>query len=169
VLPQALETNDSSRQLLPGEPEIDRHSWQVAFRLWRQSGWDLIPIMLKKLSYFWLSTDQVFWTKSLPSSQRALRAIGVFAYWAILGLGIIGWFSLRREKPALARIFLLYILIVTVLHLPFNMNTRYRIPLMDPLLVVLGAGTMATLVDRRSDRTRDTMLNEASQEPTMKP
>jgi 4-amino-4-deoxy-L-arabinose transferase-like glycosyltransferase len=157
VLPQALETNDSSRQLLPGEPEIDRHSWQVAFRLWRESGWDLIPIGLKKLSYFWLSTDQVFWTTSFPISQRALRAIGVFAYWPILGLAVIGWFFLRREKPALAQVFLLYILLVTVLHLPFNMNTRYRIPLMDPLLVVLGAGTMATLVDRRSEQTRDTV------------
>ena len=157
ALPQVLETNDPSRLLLPGEPEIDRRSWQVAYHLWRASGWDLIPIGLKKVSYFWLSTDQIFWTKSFPSVQRTLRAMGVFAYWIILALAIIGWFSLRREKQALAQVFLLYVLLVTVLHLPFNMSTRYRIPLMDPLLVVLGAGTMATLVDRRSDRTLDTV------------
>lgn len=157
VLPQVLETNDPSRLLLPSEPEIDRRSWQVAYRLWRESGWGLIPIGLKKVSYFWLSTDQIFWTRSFPSVQRSLRAMGVFAYWIILALAIVGWFSLRREKPALALVFLLYVLIITVMHLPFNMSTRYRIPLMDPLLVVLGAETIATLVDRRSDRTLDTV------------
>lgn len=157
VLPQVLETNDPSRLLLPSEPEIDRRSWQVAYRLWRESGWGLIPVSLKKVSYFWLSTDQIFWTKSLPTVQRALRAMGVFAYWIIFALAIIGWFVLRREKQVLALMFLLYVLIITVLHLPFNMSTRYRIPLMDPLLVVLGAGTMAILVDRRSGRTRDTV------------
>ena len=52
VLPQGLETNDPSRLLLPSEPEIDRRSWQVAYRLWRESGWDLFPIGLKKVSYF---------------------------------------------------------------------------------------------------------------------
>lgn len=150
VLPQVLETNDPSRLLLPSEPEIDRRSWQVAYRLWRESGWGLLPIGLKKVSYFWLSTDQIFWTRSFPSAQRTLRAMGVFAYWTILALAIIGWFSLRTEKQVLAQALLLYILLVTVLHLPFNMSTRYRIPLMDPLLVVLGAGTSAALADRRS-------------------
>ena len=170
VLPQVLETNDPSRLLLPGEPEIDRRSWQVAYHLWRESGWGLVPIGLKKISYFWLSTDQIFWTRSLPSRQRILRAIGVFAYWTILALAVVGWFSLRTERPALAQVFLMYMLLVTVLHLPFNMSTRYRIPLMDPLLVVLAAGTIATLVDRRSGRTRTQLVfNETSKEATMKP
>jgi hypothetical protein len=84
-----------------------------------------------------------------------LRAAGVFAYWGILGLAVIGWFTLRREKPALAQVLLLYVLLVTAVHLPFNMNTRYRIPFMDPLLVVLGASTIATLADRRSPPVRD--------------
>jgi len=149
VLPQVLETNDPSRLLLPNEHEIDRRSWRVAYHLWRESGWGLIPIGLKKVCYFWLSTDQIFWTRSFPSVQRTLRAMGVFAYWIILALAVIGWFSLRNEKPALARVFLLYVLLVTVMHLPFNMSTRYRIPLMDPLLIVFGAGTMAVMVDRR--------------------
>jgi 4-amino-4-deoxy-L-arabinose transferase-like glycosyltransferase len=165
VLPQVLETNDPSRLLLPSEPEIDRRSWQVAYHLWRESGWGLIPIGLKKVSYFWLSTDQIFWTRSFPSVQRTLRAMGVFAYWIILALAIIGWFSLRRERRALAQAFLLYVLLVTVLHLPFNMSTRYRIPLMDPLLVVLGAGTMATLADRRSQERPRTQLETLFQTP----
>lgn len=165
VLPQGLETNDPSRLLLPSEPEIDRRSWQVAYRLWRESGWDLFPIGLKKVSYFWLSTDQIFWTRSFPSFQRTLRAMGVFAYWIILALGIIGWFCLRRGKPALAQAFLLYILLVTVLHLPFNMSTRYRIPLMEPLLVVLGAGTAAMLVDRKSRERSRARLEPLFQKP----
>ena len=165
VLPQGLETNDPSRLLLPSEPEIDRRSWQVAYRLWRESGWDLFPIGLKKVSYFWLSTDQIFWTRSFPSFQRTLRAMGVFAYWIILALGIIGWFCLRRGKPALAQAFLLYILLVTVLHLPFNMSTRYRIPLMEPLLVVIGAGTAAMLVDRKSRERSRARLEPLFQKP----
>jgi len=163
VLPQVLETNDPSRLLLPSEPEIDRRSWQVAYHLWRESNWDLIPIGVKKVAYFWLSTDQIFWTRSFSGFQRTLRAMGVFAYWVILALAIIGWFCLHREKPTLAQAFLLYILLVTVLHLPFNMSTRYRIPLMDPLLVVLGAGTL-TLADRRSRGRRRTGL-ETLEEP----
>jgi hypothetical protein len=162
VVPQGLETNDPSRLLLPSEPEIDRQSWQVALRLWRQTGWGIIPAMLKKLAYFWLSTDQIFWTRSFPISQRILRAAGVFAYWGILGLAVIGWFSLRREKSALAQEFLLYVLLVTALHLPFNMNTRYRIPLMDPLVVVLGANTIATLANRKSGRRTDAAAGEGN-------
>ena len=64
----------------------------------------------------------------------------MLAYWVILALGIGGWFQLRARWPALAHLFLFYALLVTVLHLPFNMNTRLRIPLVDPLLVILAAG-----------------------------
>ncbi|HTR47778.1 MAG TPA: glycosyltransferase family 39 protein [Verrucomicrobiae bacterium] len=147
-LPAALETNGPVRSELPAEPVIDRRCWQAAFRAWREAGWGLVPLAIRKLSYFWFSTDQLFWTGGLSRYQRALRSAGVFAYWTVLFLGLTGWLQLRVSKAVLARAFLMYALVVTLLHIPFNMNTRYRITFMEPLLVVLAGGAATTLARR---------------------
>jgi len=151
-LSAALETNDAVRSRLPAEPEIDRRCWQAAFHVWRETGWRLVPLTLKKLAYFWLSTDQLFWTSGFSRSQRLLRATGVFAYWAVLLLGVAGWFQLRSDRPALAHAFLMYAVLVTLLHIPFNMNTRYRITFMDPMLAVLAGHALVAMGDRRFGR-----------------
>jgi hypothetical protein len=58
-----------------------------------------------------------------------------------LGFAIAGLYHLRHLRPALASIFLFYMIGFTLLHLGLVMNTRLRIPLMDPLIIVLaGAG-----------------------------
>ena len=44
--------------------------------LWSHWGWRLLPLELVKCSYFWLSTDQVFWTRSLPLGQMMFRWTG---------------------------------------------------------------------------------------------
>jgi hypothetical protein len=147
-LPEALETNNKSRNLLPPEPEIDKQCWRAAARIWRSVGWKAIPMTVGKLSYFWLSTDQLFWTGSFSRLQRVLRCIGVLTYWVVLSLATRGLFILWRQKPALAHAFLLYMLVITLLHLPFNMNTRYRIPLVEPLVVVLAGISAASLLER---------------------
>ncbi|HTZ75387.1 MAG TPA: hypothetical protein VMB47_15805, partial [Candidatus Aquilonibacter sp.] len=68
---------------------------------------------------------------------------GVLFYWALLALGIAGWLKLRALRPELAYIFLFYAIVVTILHIPFNMNTRLRMPFIDPWLAVLaGAGLL---------------------------
>lgn len=108
--------------------------------------------------YHAATRSATFSLAGIIASKAAMKGpapMGVFAYWGILCLALIGWFSLRREKSALAQEFVFYVLLITALHLPFNMNTRYRIPLMDPLLVVLGANTIATLANRRSGRATD--------------
>jgi hypothetical protein len=109
-------------------------------------GWSLIPLALKKLSYFWLSTDQILWTGAFPAFQRAARAMGVIIYWCYLAAALGGWFRLRRVQPLLAQVFLWYAAVVTLFHLPFNMLTRYRMPFADPLIAVLaGAGVIALM------------------------
>lgn len=133
-----IETNAPSRTRLPSEADLNREAWGVARGLWRQWGWRLLPIGLAKCSYFWLSTDQIFWTHSFSLRQRVLRRGGVVAYWVLLGLGIVGWFRTRRSAPVLARAFLLYVVLLTALHFPFPMITRLRIPFMDPLIAILG-------------------------------
>jgi 4-amino-4-deoxy-L-arabinose transferase-like glycosyltransferase len=147
-LPEALETNNASRNALPPEPEIDKRCRRAAVKIWQSAGWKMIPMTVAKLSYFWLSTDQLFWTGSFSRLQRALRCIGVLTYWTALSLATLGLVTLRRQRPALARAFLLYMFVMTLLHLPFNMNTRYRIPLVEPLVVVLAGISLASLLER---------------------
>lgn len=138
-----IETNRPSRLRFPSEADLNRHAWHVAAGLWSEWGWRLLPLALAKCSYFWLSTDQVFWTEAFSLRQRALRWGGVLSYWVFLGLGIAGWLVTYRSAPALGRGFLLYAVLLTALHLPFPMITRLRVPLMDPLLSILGgAGVM---------------------------
>lgn len=136
--PMQLETNDANRLRLGDEATLNREAWKATFRLWREEGWRLIPLNVEKLGYFWLSTDQLVSTDSFRFVVRVARSAGVVAYWALLGLGIAGWFQLRAEKPELARIFLFYAVLVTILHVPFNMNTRLRMPFVDPWLAMLG-------------------------------
>jgi 4-amino-4-deoxy-L-arabinose transferase-like glycosyltransferase len=135
-----VETNAPSRLQLPSEAELNQKAWRAARDLWKQWRWRLLPLAFVKLSYFWLSLDQMLWTQSFSLPQRLLRWGGVLCYWVLLSFGIIGWFRTRRSAPVLARAFLLYAVLLTALHLPFPMITRLRIPFMDPLIAILGGG-----------------------------
>lgn len=143
VPPADIETNAPSRAQFGSEAQLNRDAWKVAFGLWRHAGWRLVPLTMEKLSYFWLSTDQLLWTGSFRPLVRAARAGGVLVYWALLALGVAGWFRLRSRAPGLAHVFLFYVLLVTILHLPFNMNTRLRMPFIDPLVAILAAGQLS--------------------------
>jgi 4-amino-4-deoxy-L-arabinose transferase-like glycosyltransferase len=139
IPPTDLETNGASRDSLGDEATLNRQAWSVTFHLWRRAGWSLVPLTIKKLFYFWLSTDQLFWTASFRPLVRVARAAGVLLYWVLLAFAIRGWFKLRILKPNFAYIFFFYAVLVTVLHIPFNMNTRLRMPFIDPLLASLAA------------------------------
>jgi hypothetical protein len=138
-----VETNAPSRLQLPSEAELNQKAWRAARDLWKQWRWRLLPLAFVKLSYFWLSIDQMLWTQSFSPRQRVFRWGGVLCYWVLLSLGIVGWFRTRRSAPVLARAFLLYAVLLTALHLPFPMITRLRIPFMDPLITILGGGFYA--------------------------
>ena len=141
--PMALETNDASRLRLGDEADLNRQAWRVTLGLWRATGWGLVPLTIEKLGYFWLSTDQLLSTDSFRTIVRVARSAGVVFYWALLALGIAGWFRLRALQPRLAYVFLFYAVLVTILHVPFNMNTRLRMPFIDPWLAMLaGAGLL---------------------------
>ncbi len=133
-----VETNGPSRLRLPSEAELNVEAWGVARGLWKQWGWRLLPLELAKCSYFWLSTDQIMWTKSFPLVQRLLRSGGVLVYLVFLTLGAVGWLRARKSVPVLAWTLFLYVVLLTALHLPFPMITRLRIPFMDPLIAILG-------------------------------
>ncbi len=150
--PQDLETNASTRNTLPPEPELNHQGWNVARQLWKDAGWRWIPLLLSKWTCFWLSTDQVFSTGSFRLSQKLFRAAGVLVYWLILALAVSGWFRLRMRLPRAASLLLFYSLLFTFLHSLFVMNTRIRMPLMDPMLAMLAGGGWLRLKARWSGR-----------------
>ena len=136
-----LETNDSSRLSLGPEVELNKNALAVVPRLWKAERWHAIPLLGGKIADFWLSTDQLISVRSFALRERALRLAGVGAQWVILALATVGWFALRKLRPAVANFFLVYAVGYTILHLPLVMSTRLRIPLMEPLQVILaGAG-----------------------------
>jgi len=150
--PQDLE-NEQSRSRLPSEPELNRQGWSIAWSLFKDKGWRLLPLGLAKLGYFWLSTDQLFSTQALPLRLRLLRGAGVLVYWLLLLLAVRGWFRLREGYEEIARVLSVYAVAFTALHLPFVMNTRLRVPLMDPLLAILASGGWLAWKSRQRERT----------------
>ena len=136
-----LETNDPARLALPSEVELNRNAIRVLPRLWKEQGWNAVPLLLRKIADFWLSADQILDTKSLPTRERVLRGMGVVIYLLILSLAVRGLYRMSQTRPEIASIFLVYVVGYTLLHLPLVMNTRLRIPLAEPLIIVLaGAG-----------------------------
>jgi len=135
-----VESNSPPEFPIPAEPELDRRAWVVARHLWRDESWRWIPLSFSKLGYFWLSTDQIFWTKSFSRTQRLIRFSGVLVHWMVLASAVGGWMRLSREHRDEARFLLVYAVLISLIHLPFIMTSRYRVPFFDPVLAVLAAG-----------------------------
>lgn len=138
-----LETNNASRIALGPEPRLDHRAWQEAWKAWKAAGWNIVPVELEKLGYFWLSTDQLFSTTDFPPLLRVLRAIAVFISWGGLLLALFGWRALARAHRREAWLLATYAAVITVIHLPFVMTSRYRIPFISPVVILLaGAGLL---------------------------
>jgi 4-amino-4-deoxy-L-arabinose transferase-like glycosyltransferase len=139
--PGSFETNTPDRTL-PEESRLNRIGWNMSLSLWKEMGVRLILLEIKKTGYFWLSTDQVFSTQASRPLSRLGRACGVLIYWGFLLLTLRGWWFLRQKNKSIADLILFGLIVVTIAHLPFAMNTRIRIPLFDPLLAILAAGSL---------------------------
>jgi hypothetical protein len=147
-----IETDKSTRLQYPSEVELNAQARREAIRAWAGLGFEAIPLLVKKVGYFWLSTDQLLDTRSLPVRQRLFRAAGVVVYWCILLAAIFGWFRVKHVHSRIANLFLLYAVFATLLHLPFTMNTRLRSPLIEPLLCILAAASISAIPARRPAR-----------------
>jgi 4-amino-4-deoxy-L-arabinose transferase-like glycosyltransferase len=134
---QDLETNGPSRNSLPSEVDLNRDALRVIPQLWREQGWHAMPLLVRKTGDFWLSTDQLLDTKSFAFKDRMIRTGGVLLYLLTLGFAVCGMRRLWRLRPGIASLFLVYAVGLTILHFPFVMNTRLRIPLLEPFIVVL--------------------------------
>ena len=149
-----IETNSPTRLTLPSEAELDRSALALAPDLWRREGFHAFALLGKKVSDFWLSTDQLAGTSSLPRGDRRIRFAGVLVYWCALLLAILGWHALRQTHAGIAAVLLVYAAGFTLLHLPLVMNTRLRIPLLEPLLVMLAGAGWCWMAERRRSQRR---------------
>src|SRR5262249_15807218 len=130
---------------------LNQQAWTAAQTLWRQWGWRLLPLELAKLSYFWLSTDQLISNPTLSIRQNLLRWGGVISYWVFLLCGVFGFLRARTSAPLLGATFLVYVVLLTALHMPFPMITRLRIPFMEPLIAILAGATFSGAGGRRGE------------------
>ena len=141
-----IEVNEPSRLRLGPEDQLDRQARTAAVEAWRKMDLSSTLSLLKsKFGWFWLSLDQYGETSSFSRSQRSIRRIGVLVYWVLLLLSAVGLLFLARFSRVRALLLSAYLLFITVAHLPFVMNTRLRIPFIDPLLAVLAAGALVMM------------------------
>jgi Dolichyl-phosphate-mannose-protein mannosyltransferase len=142
-----IEMNSSHRLLFPSEDQLDNQARAAAIRAWESLSWtSRIRLLTGKCATFWLSTDQLLETGSFSGMQRRLRATGVVIYWILLALALVGWVRLFSSSRVVSLEMAFYVVFVTLAHLPFVMNTRLRIPFIDPLLSILAAGGLMSIL-----------------------
>lgn len=134
---QGLERDDYKRLFYPSEPMLNRQATSAALRLWRNAGWRGPRVIAEKLGCFWLSTDQLVSIDKFSFRTRLLRISGVVFYWVSFAMAAAGTRKLLRVDSRLAWTLILYVIVATGLHLAFAMNTRLRVPLVDPLICIL--------------------------------
>jgi hypothetical protein len=133
-----IETNSVSRQDFPAEPQLDRRAMSAAMtELGRRHLTELMFLAVQKVGFFWLSTDQASPPLLMPVAKRLARFAGVLVYWILLGVGMRGWWKLKQRNQSAALFFAIYLITVTVLHIPFVMSTRIRTPFLDPAVAIL--------------------------------
>jgi 4-amino-4-deoxy-L-arabinose transferase-like glycosyltransferase len=136
-----IEQNNSHRLLFATEEQLDRQARGAAIEAWKNLSWhSRFKLLGMKLVTFWLSKDQLLDTNSFSPAQRILRVVGVMNYWFVLALALVGWVRLLSSSRIAALATAFYLGVVTSAHFPFVMNTRLRIPFIDPLLAVLAGG-----------------------------
>ena len=163
VVPTDLETNGPDRKKIGSEIEMDRQSWQASREFWNEMSWAtrLHWIGLKWVTY-WLSIDQLLHPGNVSRLNRLLHVGAVFYYWILLIAACFGLSRLGKARPHLALAILGYVLLITVLHTPFVMNSRIRAPLVDPLISLLAGGGLGLFWAPKHDGTINRPHPEAS-------
>jgi hypothetical protein len=134
---QEYEQNKHERPF-PSELVMDAQCRQVYAQLVREYSWRLVPLHLAKLSWFWLSTDQLFdpGGRGLNGFIRRLMAVAWLLWLVMAGYGWL-WLWHCHSKRQLAHLILWWVLAGTLAHLPFCMNSRLRSSIMDPIIAIL--------------------------------
>ena len=100
------------------------------------------------LSRFWdiRTPDSALNEVKFQGRSRSLTWVGLFIWWALLGLGLAGlWFA--RHRRALVVPLLAMFVLATFVYLG-NSGTRYRAPF-EPVFAVLACSALAHIRERR--------------------
>jgi len=146
---QDIEVDSDARLALPSEPDLNRIAARAALK--ELTRINLFRLVADKLGYFWLSFDQAFETQEMQFGKRFVRLAGVFAYWLFLAIGLWGWRRCRQGNPSVARLFVIYAVVITCLHLPFVMSTRIRTPFVEPAIAILVGLAFGLPLPRREE------------------
>ncbi len=94
----------------------------------------------------------VLWNPFSNRRGKVGLALNLGAYLPVLVLGTAGMVSLLRQHTSRPGAMLLLLLFasMTIVHAASIVNMRFRIPFLDPYLVVLAAGAVSGLSRRRS-------------------
>jgi hypothetical protein len=125
-----IESNDAPANLRD-EVRLNRRAFLYAIHHWRE----MPKTWPTKLGAFCLSWDQWSAISGVPRRGQIVRRSAVLFYWVLLSAAVFALWRLWRRMPYI----LLYIGVFVVLHLPFTMSTRVRVPLFDPLICALAA------------------------------
>src|SRR5215472_6330371 len=135
LLPNELETNSPTRLALGSEIELNRKCWRATRQVWSEmSSGTLASWMLGKWATYWFGTDQLLHPGHISRANRALHVLEVAFYWVLLMLASVGWWKLWQTRRQIGALLVGYVVLMTLVHTPFVMNTRIRAPLIDPLI-----------------------------------
>lgn len=131
-------------QLSPRERE--RWFWREGWRQLDGHVSRLLAVLGRNVLTFWRP-----WLSPLGYPDWEVLASGALLV-PLYGAALVGWVLLVREKVPLAVLVGAHLLVVTVAHAPFQAILRYRVPLTDPLLLILAALALGRLAARWRDR-----------------
>ncbi|HVP47938.1 MAG TPA: glycosyltransferase family 39 protein [Bryobacteraceae bacterium] len=105
----------------------------------------------------------VYWRPWLNpvTSSRAVVALSGLMVTALYSFGLHGWTLLRQRDSRMALWCLISTLAFWILQTPFQVVTRFRIPITDPFLIVFAAASVSAFLPRHRppyDRGRLTRL-----------
>ena len=135
----------------PPEAQMDAAAKRTWLRIVRaRPGWPLETLPVK-LSWFWLSTDILFYSRWYSPAVRLTRAAMAAVWWGYLLLALLALPRLRgRGENRAFWLFVGWFALVTLVHVPFAMSTRLRIPLADvPVTLLAGEWLARSVVARR--------------------
>ena len=113
---------------------------------WQQAATDprrFVSVLGRNLINYWRP-----WLNPVAHS-REMVIFSALCMIPILAVGFIGLFYLRLINHALFWFFCVFFLLMWLAHAPFQVVSRFRIPLVDPYLIVLGAAWLESTLTHR--------------------
>ena len=132
----------------------DREWRRMAIEDFRREPAESLRFMLMKAWYYWRP-----WLNPIEHGRTAVFGSGVVlvALYALAALGM--WRTRGRLEACTTRGVVIYFVVIWLAHIPHQVVMRYRIPFVDPLLLVFAAYAICGWGYPKSIRDDDTSAN----------